>query len=816
MRQVPDRGPLRPGSLHALRDLLLCCCVLLFLSTPGRAGAQAIVVYGDERLPPYEFVEDGVPKGILVDMWSAIGKVLERPIDYRLADWSVAQANVRNGLGDALSGMAATPERAALYGFTQTTLKVSFSLFVRSADAAQFDARPLDDRRIGVSEGGLPRIHFTRHDPGVALVVVADTVEGIRRLLRGDIDAFATVTATGNYYLRELNIAGVTPLPKPFAALDTSIAIPVGDPALLADVDRALAQIKADGTFDRIIDKWAGAKVHVFSEREIWRIGAALGSLAVMAALLVSMANSRARQKARGLQLVSDITELKRTQEALERANIYLLNEMGQRQTVQRELEAANAGLRAKTREVEAANQAKTLFLAGVSHELRTPLHTLLGFVRFARQDVAGETRNRLLIAERSGIQLMKLIDELIEFNRGAGHLLQVHAEPVPLAEILAQIERSGKLMAVEQHNTYLIDTATDLPDGIVVDEPRLLQVLQNLVGNACKYTQRGTVALRVARAGDDAAASATCRLRFAVDDTGPGIADADLAHIFDAFARGTVHHRQPGLGLGLAIAQQWVRAMGGEIQVRSEIGRGSSFFFTLTLGLAPPGSFMPAPADTETGARLTGTPRTVLVADDVAENRMLLRDMCERWGFEVLEAADGDEALEACMTAARPIDAVLVDQFMPRVGGWEFLRRVRAAASLAHLPIALISASEMQRPQDLPGDVDFDLVLDKPLDDAALAGFLFERTGGGEAIPDDGAGASRNTPRFDIALAEAERAKFLEMVDLGRVEAIAAWAQELAAADPGHAEFAARLVRLCRTADLAAIEQIAERIGHP
>lgn len=802
------------------------------------------------------------------------------------------------------------------YGFSQTTFAIGFSLFARTADVARVASAPIENLRIGVTAAGFPRIHFSRHHPQAELLVVKDSVEGLRRLLRGDIDAFAAATWTGNYYLRELNISGVMPVGKPFVTLDTAIAVPLGNPALLADIDRALSQIKADGSFDLIVDQWAGERMHVISTQEIWRIGQVLVALATIAVLAVIAIAGRAKRQA----LLRRIAEQAQAKEAIReserfarsiadnlpgmvgywtadlrcafanrnyekwfgkpaaeivgmriqdflgqalfrqnepyirgalrgepqqfertliksdgesghiraqyipdckdgevRGFLVLVSDFTEFKRVQQKLEAANADLQEKTRLAEAANEAKTRFLAGVSHELRTPLHTLLGFVRLVRQETSGEVRNQLTIAARNGIQLMRLIDDLIEFNRGTGQALRLHAEPVSLREIFEQVEHSSRLMAADQGNTYISAIADGLPAGIIVDERRLLQILQNLIGNACKYTRGGTVILRVEHV-NNATHSGTCRLRFAVEDNGSGITAGDLPHIFNAFARGAASHRQPGLGLGLTIAQQWVGAMGGEIQVSSEPDRGSCFHFTLSFPLAEVEvPVLPAQitGSHEAEGQSVTTAHTVLVVDDIADSRLLLRHMCEGWGFRVIEASDGDEALQACVTTEPAIDAVLVDQFMPRMNGWEFLRHARALPTIAPLPIVLISASEAHRPTDFPPDVEFDLMLYKPLDERLLARFLRENIHG-ELLPEDGDALDGYEEILNIPLPSSEVKLFLEMLDLGRVEAIAIWAQQMANTDQHFTHFAECVVRLCHTANLAALENIADTLRSP
>ena len=284
-----------------LLALLAVWGVGIGLLAPGivaAEGALPIIVYGDERLPPYEFIEDGVPKGIHVDLWRAIGRILERPIDIRLTDWGQAQTNVRTGTGDALSFLSRTPERETLYGFSQTTSRISFSLFVRTGDAARFETMPLSARRVGVVNAGLPRVYFETNHPDVSLIPVSDTIEGMRRLLRGDIDAFAAATWTGDYFLRELNISGVTPLPQPFAVREGGGAVRLSNRDLLTGIDQALTRLKSDGTFDRIIDRWTSERVHIFSERDIELTIVAGGAGIIILILFGFLLFSRIKQRA--------------------------------------------------------------------------------------------------------------------------------------------------------------------------------------------------------------------------------------------------------------------------------------------------------------------------------------------------------------------------------------------------------------------------------------------------------------------------------------------------------------------------------------
>lgn len=476
-------------------------------------------------------------------------------------------------------------------------------------------------------------------------------------------------------------------------------------------------------------------------------------------------------------------------------------------------LRDSNAELAARTREAEEAGAARTRFLASVGHELRTPLHTMLGYVRLLLKRTSGEIHGQLAIVERSGAQLTRLIDDLLEFNRQTDLGAELQPEPVALRDIIAPLEQAGDLMARQRHNRFAVTLGDDLPAAVWVDDRRLLAVLQNLIDNACKYTRGGTVGLRIER-DDGAPDDGKCRLRFTVDDTGIGIAPHEQTHIFDIFSRGAATGRQPGLGLGLAIARQWVRAMGGDIEVQSEPGRGSRFFFTLDLPTATMDEQVsPTPCDAFREG-LAAAARTVLVVDDIAANRLLLRDLCEHWGFGVVEAGDGAEALATCLAPTAAIDAILVDQFMPGMDGWELLRRVHETPALRRLTAVLISASAAQKPASFPPGIDFDLELGKPLDQQVLLCFLCRSLGlleqSSATCPRPIATVAAPAP---AALPAAELAKFRQLLHLGRVVAIAQWAQDVAAADPAYGDFADRVARYCQAADLPALESLAQAV---
>jgi CheY-like chemotaxis protein len=314
--------------------------------------------------------------------------------------------------------------------------------------------------------------------------------------------------------------------------------------------------------------------------------------------------------------------------------------------------------------------------------------------------------------------------------------------------------------------------------EWVIADERRLTQVLRNLIDNACKFTRDGVIELRIETV--DAVGTAAepdnadePLVRFSVRDTGVGIPADQQEAIFEAFKRLDRYDRAPGLGLGLAICRQIVTACGGRITVQSRQGRhaGSVFSFDLRLRSAATKAEVAGGGIPRAILGYRGQPRTVLIVDDRASSRRLLADRCELLGLEVLEAADGRDALDLLGTRETTPDLALVDQFMPELDGWGFLRRVRAAEPYRKLPVVLVSAAPLERPDGFPAGVEFDEVALKPLSATVLTDILQRHLGleweyaETHHPPDDARSTRRANPTelllppgcCDLKLAQAE-----------------------------------------------------------
>ncbi len=368
------------------------------------------------------------------------------------------------------------------------------------------------------------------------------------------------------------------------------------------------------------------------------------------------------------------------------------------------------------------AARARTRFVATVSHEIRTPFHGVLGMIELAL-DLARdrEQQEYLRTARESAEYLLQLIEDVLDLSRIEEGRLELEETPFDLLEALEGTIRILLPRAIDRGIDLRLVTSRDLPFGVRGDPVRLRQVLINLVGNALKFTDRGEVVLSVdvLERDDDGV-----RLRFAVRDTGPGIPPGKIHEIFEPFRQAdpSVHRRHGGTGLGLAISRLFVAAVGGELASGSTVGSGSVFHFTIRLPVAR-AEDVPATGGNTSGRTglLTGFGALrVLVVEDHPVNRKVVARMLQKDGHVVLEAVDGQEALERLDPA---IDVVLMDVEMPNMDGVAATRAIRALEDAAgrHVPIVGLTGAA------LPGDRErclaagMDACLVKPVTRASL-----------------------------------------------------------------------------------------------
>ncbi|HEU0200672.1 MAG TPA: ATP-binding protein, partial [Burkholderiaceae bacterium] len=290
---------------------------------------------------------------------------------------------------------------------------------------------------------------------------------------------------------------------------------------------------------------------------------------------------------------------------------------------------------------------------------------------------------------------------------------LELYPAAVNLRDLLRNVADVIRLRADQKELVFVFDIAPDLPRNVVLDEKRLRQVLLNLLGNAVKFTDAGSVTLRSRAELIADGGGRQARIHIEVQDTGVGMTPEDQQKIFEPFEQvGERRRRAGGTGLGLAISRALVRLMGAELCVDSAPGRGSRFWFELTAPLASTAAARDAAERPIVG--YAGPRRRVLVADDVPTNRALVVDVLGNLGFEIAQAADGAEAVAAAQAA--PPDLAVLDLAMPVMSGLDATRRLRSLPALRHVPIVMVSANPSEADQNECLAAGADVFLTKPI----------------------------------------------------------------------------------------------------
>ena len=344
---------------------------------------------------------------------------------------------------------------------------------------------------------------------------------------------------------------------------------------------------------------------------------------------------------------------------------------------------------------IQRASQAKSVFLANMSHEIRTPMNAILGFSQILLRDPALATNQRqhLGTIARSGEHLLELIDDILEMSKIEASRTPLAPSTFNLRGMLTDVTSMFRLRAESKGLGFTVTVALGVPAVLLADEKKIRQILINLLGNAIKFTDRGSVRCGVAvRREVDGA----LWLAVDVEDTGPGVPAIDAERIFQAFEQTKTGVDAGGTGLGLAISRQFARLMGGDIALQSEVGRGSHFRLDVPVAVGTSGELTPVALRRRVvGIRSGQGPFHVLVVDDEPANRLLLVEMLKDVGFGTREATGGEEAITLA-TEWSP-DAILMDLRMPGTDGLEAIRRLRELDSQRRIPIIAVSASTFE-----------------------------------------------------------------------------------------------------------------------
>jgi two-component system sensor histidine kinase/response regulator len=526
--------------------------------------------------------------------------------------------------------------------------------------------------------------------------------------------------------------------------------------------------------------------------------------------------------------IIRDIADRKRSEEELSKYQEHL-EEMVRERT---------AELSVATEQAEFANRAKSTFLANMSHELRTPLNSILGIAQLMQRDAGfpREHRETLKVLSRSGTYLLELINDVLELSKIEAGKTTLVPVSFDLHSFLGDLEEMMRLRAEQKGLDLVFEEKAGLPRNIETDVRKLRQILMNLLSNAVKFTEKGRITLRVGvkertEKNAELNAPSAVRLEFEIEDTGIGIAPLDTHRIFEPFVQvNPVRSAREGTGLGLTLSRMFIELLGGEITVRSQAGKGSTFAFSIPVKQVESTMIHTEEAARQVIGLVPGQPAyCLLVVDDSFENRFTLRRLLEQVGFIILEADSGQAAVD--MVTSHQPHLVWMDLRMPGMNGGEAARKIREAEKgirgkegrEIHTPIIALTAGVMENIEFSSHSRAFDDWVFKPYREKEIfdmlekhlgVQFIYKAPTGPLVDLEKGVGPDELTPA-DLSVLPAEWLReFFQILRRGRTDLLLELIGRIPPAQGNLSEKLAELTRFHRLDKLIPItrEALAEK----
>ncbi len=625
---------------------------------PDNTYTETLHVATDQDYKPFSYIENGEYAGLDVELIAEVANRMKMNLDLTLMDWNDAQAGLMDGTYDIILNME-----------SNAILKDDSIIGTIPTDEKQYVVYGKDTvSHVGELYGMRVAAYNKFDELGMSVITGYSYQEMFEKLLADELDYVICPIQIGDSFLQKLHAEKIIVPSYQVSYMYGCMALKASDTELCRELNDVIKVLQTEGVIENLDRKWVSSRYGITTVKDVLDNHPSIIVLMIIALQLIVIG---------GIFVVftaSDSRKQKAYAEELQK-NIDIINRQ-------------NEDLKIANEKAEAASIAKSNFLSNMSHDIRTPMNAIIGMTEIAIKHI--DDRSRVLDCLRkitnSGQHLLGLINDVLDMAKIESGKMTLHEEDVSLREAMDTICGITRVQITEKAQHFDVSISNILCDKVSCDSLRLNQVLLNLLSNAIKYTpEEGFIHVRLwqepSPKGDDYVLT-----HFSVSDTGMGMSPEYLETIFDAFTREDAKRVQQtqGTGLGMAITKSIVDAMGGTIDVESELNKGSTFLVTLDLCRGE-----------ETDAELQLPPWNILVVDDNEELCLTAAESLEALGTRPQWCTSGEAALEKVIDAHRRGEdffAILVDYRMPGMSGIETVKKIREILG-AETPIEMISA---------------------------------------------------------------------------------------------------------------------------
>jgi signal transduction histidine kinase/DNA-binding response OmpR family regulator len=591
----------------------------------------------------------------------------------RSENWAQTLNLIREGEVIVIDCISRTDERSGYMDFSDVIF--TSNLVMIGQDDLDYINGLSDtgDLSVAVQEGTSEIELIKRDYPGLKLIFYSDADIAYRDVSAGKIDLFLRHQADFTFRKKEsvlsnLKIAGPTEYKREYR-----IGVAKGNCTLLSILNKSLSSITPQEK-NIIFEKWIGSEKFVINYDLVWKTG-------IISLLIILTIIYWNRRLAREIELK----------------------------------EMAQAALEAAMEKVELATRAKSEFLANMSHEIRTPMNAIIGFSELLKKTPLTSSQETYLNTIKSGGEtLLNIINDILDLSKIEANKMEVNYSYFDLHSLVFELKQFFGEKLSSKNLEFLIENDPCLPRIILLDELRVRQIFFNLLSNALKFTDRGHIKVISSFVQKE---GIKIDLKITVEDTGSGIRKEDHEKIFGAFEQaGTteISKKFQGTGLGLAITKKLTELMNGRISVESEPGAGSKFIVEFFDVATDRNTLAGSDKSVIGGGSIKFRNAKILIADDIESNRLLLTEICRNFGFEILEAENGLQALESAKLNVP--DLILMDVRMPEMDGYEAVGKIKSDPKLKQIPVIAVTASVMSSDRAKIEKHNFDGHIRKPV----------------------------------------------------------------------------------------------------